>query len=53
MLYNITQNLRRMDKARFFFNPYAADGLIGQYKIMQKSCKPLKPLANGYSSESV
>ena len=37
MLYNITQNLRGMDKARFFFNPYAADGLIGQYKIMQKS----------------
>ena len=36
MLYNITQNLRRMDKARLFF-PYAADGLIGQYKIMQKS----------------
>ena len=33
-------------------NPYAAGGYFGQYKMMQKSEKITKTLANGYSSES-
>ena len=34
------------------FNPYAAGGYFGQYKIMLKNLKMTETLANGYSSES-
>ena len=35
----------------FELNPYAAGGLFGHYKMMQKSWKMTETLANGYSSE--
>ena len=34
------------------FNPYAASGKFGQYKIMQKTWKMTETLAYEYSSES-
>ena len=34
------------------FNPYAAGGKFGKYKMMQKPQKITETLANGYSSES-
>ena len=34
------------------FNPYAAGGWFGQYKMTQKIWKMTKTLANGYSYES-
>ena len=37
---------------KIFFNPYAAGGWFGNYKIMQKSRKITETLAHGYSSES-
>ena len=35
----------------FAFNPYAAGGKFGQYKIMQKNWKITETLSYGYSSE--
>ena len=36
-----------------FCNPYAAGGLFGEYKNMQKILKKMtESLANGFSSES-
>ena len=37
---------------KVLFNPYAAGGLFGQYKMLQKTWKITETLANGYSSES-
>ena len=34
------------------FNPYAAGGLFGQYKMMQNMLKMIENLADGYLSES-
>ena len=34
-------------------NVYAAGGLFGQYKLVQKICKMTETLAYGYSSESI
>ena len=33
-------------------NPYAADGYLGQHKIMQKSWEIIENLTHGNSSES-
>ena len=34
------------------FNPYAANGRFGKYKMMHKTCKMTETLEHGYSSES-
>ena len=36
----------------FMFNPYTADGLFGQCKMMQKSCRKTETVARVQSSES-
>ena len=45
-------NEYQLNRVKLVFNPYAASGQLGQYKIMQKKLKKTKTLAHGYSYES-